>query len=230
MSWLTAPAGGASAVGVVIVPPVGYEYWSSHIGHCGPWPSAWPGRAAARCGSTSTAPGTRPVTSGIRHGCRPGRAGSVMRPTPCAGGGSRRWSSSDCASAARLPSCRASALRADAVVAWAPVVRGRRYVSELQLLGLPVPEAPGAPERSGGVVQAGSVFSAETLADLGAIDLATLADRPAPKVLLVDRDDKPASASLLERLRALGVEPDHVVAPGDGSGARSAHRVRHGGR
>ena len=30
MSWLSAPAGGGSEVGVVIVPPVGYEYWTAH--------------------------------------------------------------------------------------------------------------------------------------------------------------------------------------------------------
>ncbi len=30
MSWLTAPVGSSSSVGVVIVPPIGYEYWSSH--------------------------------------------------------------------------------------------------------------------------------------------------------------------------------------------------------
>ena len=106
---------------------------------------------------------------------------------------------------------------ADAVVAWAPVVRGRRYVSELQLLGLPVPEARDFPERSGGVVQAGSVFSAETLAALGAIDLATLPACPAQRVLVVDRDDKPASSKLLERLRSLGVEPDHLVRGGRNS-------------
>src|ERR1700694_4480821 len=30
MSWLTTPTHGIGAVGVVIVPPVGYEYWTSH--------------------------------------------------------------------------------------------------------------------------------------------------------------------------------------------------------
>ena len=30
MAWLTRPAQGIGDVGVVIVPPVGYEYWSSH--------------------------------------------------------------------------------------------------------------------------------------------------------------------------------------------------------
>ena len=30
MAWLTRPTDGVGEVGVVIVPPVGYEYWSSH--------------------------------------------------------------------------------------------------------------------------------------------------------------------------------------------------------
>ncbi len=213
MSWLTAPGGGASSVGVVIVPPIGYEYWSSHRtlrtlaerlaeqGCCalrfdfdGTGDSAgdqWdPARVRAwRSGVDHAADGLRRwgVTTLVLVGLRVGGTFALVQ---------------------------AGTLRADAVVAWAPVVRGRRYVSELKLLGLPVPEAPGAPEHSGGVVQAGSVFSTETLTDLGAIDLAALTDRPAPKVLIVDRDDKPASTPLLERLRALGVEPDHVVGGG----------------
>ena len=213
MSWLTAPVESPGAVGVVIAPPVGYEYWSAHRtlrtlaerlaerGHVrlrfdldGTGDSAgdqWdPGRVQAwRSSVDHAADALRgwDVTSLVVIGLRVGGTLALMQ------GG---------------------AVGADAVVAWAPVVRGRRYVSELQLLGLPVPEAPGSPERSGGIVQAGSVFSAETLADLGAINLATLPGRPAPRVLVVDRDDKPASTVLLERLRALGVEPDHVVRGG----------------
>ena len=53
-------------------------------------------------------------------------------------------------------------------------------------------------------MQAGSVLSTETLTDLGAIDLAALADPPAPKVLIVDRDDKPASSSLLSAFALWG--------------------------
>ena len=93
------------------------------------------------------------------------------------------------------------------------MARGKRYVRELQLLGLAVPETPGSPDRSG-VVQAGSVFSAETLAALGKIDVGALPDRPAATVLIVDRDDQPASTAVLDRLRALEVEPDHAVRTG----------------
>ncbi len=30
MSWLTTPVEGPASVGVLVVPPVGYEYWNSH--------------------------------------------------------------------------------------------------------------------------------------------------------------------------------------------------------
>jgi pimeloyl-ACP methyl ester carboxylesterase len=107
-----------------------------------------------------------------------------------------------------------SGLGADAIVAWAPVVRGRRYVNELRLLGLPVPDVLEIPERAGSIVVAGSVFAAETLAALSAIDLEALQDPPAPAVLVIDRDDKPASRTLLDRLDGLGVAKDHVVGRG----------------
>ena len=213
MSWLTAPQDGTSTRGVVLAPPVGYEYWSAHrtlrtlaerlaerghqvlrVDYDGTGDSAgdqWdPGRVAAwRTGIRQAAQALRSwgVTELVVLGLRVGGTFALLE------GG---------------------AVGADAVVAWAPVVRGRRYVSEVQLLGLPVPEDPSSPARSGAFVQAGSVFSAETLAELGAINLATLPELPAARVLVVDRPDKPASTALLDRLRALGVDPDHLVRPG----------------
>ena len=200
----------------MLAPPVGYEYWSAHrtlrtvaerlaasghrvlrVDYDGTGDSAgdqWdPERVAAwRAGIHQAAQALRDwgATELVVMGLRVGGTFALLE------GG---------------------AVGADAVVAWAPVVRGRRFVSEVQLLGLPVPEEPGSPARSGAFVQAGSVFSAETLGELGAIDLATLPDLPAARVLVVDRPDKPASTALLDRLRALGVEPDHIVRPGQSS-------------
>jgi dienelactone hydrolase len=213
MSWLTAPVDETGTTGVVLASPVGYEYWSAHrtlrtlaerlaeIGHLalrfdydGTGDSAgdqWdPSRVEAwQTGIDVASQALRGwgVTRLVVIGLRLGGTFALL-------GG--------------------AAVDADAVIAWAPVVRGRRYVSELQLLGLPVPDMPDSPERSGGVVQAGSVFSAETLADLGKINLATLPVRPAPEVLVVDRADKPVSAPLLDRLAELGAEPDHTVCSG----------------
>ncbi len=226
MSWLTAPVGGPSSVGVVIVPPSATST-GVRTGRCGRWPSAWPSTGAARCASISTARGTRRVTSGIRPGCRPGGAGSIMRPTPCAGGahdaGSGRpahWRHV-CPDAGRCPG-------ADAVVAWAPVVRGRRYVSELQLLGLAVPEAPGPPGVPGASCRPGRCSRRRPWPTWGR---STWPRWPTA------RHRRCCSSTGTTNLRAplcssgsarLGVEPDHVVRPRDGAGARSAHRVRDG--
>ncbi len=210
MSWLTTPVGVSGSVGVVIVPPIGYEYWSSHRTL-----RTLAERLAERgCHVLRFDPDGTGDSAGDQWD--PARVEAWRRSVDHAADALRRWGVTSLVviglriggTLALLQGCDVGA---DAVVAWAPVVRGRRYVSELQLLGLPVPEAPDQP---GGIVQAGSVFAAETLADLGAIDLATLPDRPAPRVLVVDRDDKPASTTLLERLRVLGIEPDHVVRGG----------------
>ncbi len=213
MSWLTAPADGPGTVGVVIVPPVGYEYWSSH-------------RTLRTLAERLAERGCRVVRfdlDGLGDSAGdqwdPARVAAWRSSVHHAADALRDWGVTSLVViglrvGATLALLEGGEVGADAVVAWAPVVRGRRYISELQLLGLPVPEDAGSPEWSGGVVQAGSVFSAATLADLGAIDLSTLSTRPAPRVLVVDRDDKPASTTLLERLRALGVEPDHRVLGG----------------
>jgi dienelactone hydrolase len=213
MSWLTAPVDETATTGVVLASPVGYEYWSAHrtlrtlaerlagIGHLvlrfdydGTGDSAGDQWDSSRVEAWQ---------SGIDVASQALRAWGVSRLVVM---GLRLGGT--------FTLLRGAAVGADAVVAWAPVVRGRRYVSELQLLGLPVPDVPDSPERAGGVVQAGSVFSAETLADLGKINLATLADRPAPEVLVVDRADKPVSSPLLDRLAALGGEADHEVCSG----------------
>ena len=213
MSWLTAPVESASGVGVVIAPPVGYEYWSAHRTL-----RTLAERLAARghCALRFDFDGT-----GDSAGDQwdPSRVQAWQMGIDLAAQALRDWGASRLVVVGlrvggTFALLRGRAVQADAVVAWAPVVRGRRYVSELQLLGLQVPETPGSPERSGGIVQAGSVFSAETLADLSAINLTTLTERPAARVLVVDRADKPASTPLLDRLRELGVEPDHVVEAG----------------
>jgi alpha-beta hydrolase superfamily lysophospholipase len=213
MSWLTEPVGGAGAVGVVLAPSVGYEYWSAH-------------RTLRTLAERLAAQGCRVLRfdydgTGDSAGDQwdPHRLEAWKLSLGNAADALRQWGIAQLVIVglrigATLALLQGEAVGADAVVAWAPVVRGRRYVSELQLLGLPVPEQSGLPEQSGGVIQAGSVFSVETLADLGAINLATLADRPAARVLIVDRDDKPASTSLIDRLSSLGLQADHVVRGG----------------
>ena len=213
LSWMTTPAGGTGSIGVVIAPPIGYELWSSHralrtlaerlagrgctvvrFDYEGTGDSSgdqWdPDRMAAwRSDIAVAARSLRDagVTSLVLVGLRVG---------------------------ATLALLEGAVVGADAVVAWAPVVRGRRYVRELQLLGMPVPDDPAEPGRAGAFVQAGTVLTADTLGALGDIDLVTLEAAPASRVLVVDRDDKPANTPLLDRLRQLGIEPDHWVRAG----------------
>ncbi len=212
MSWLSTPADGTGAVGVVIVPPVGYEYWTSH-------------RTLRTLAERLAQNGCLVVRfdfdgTGDSAGNQwdPGRVQAWAAGVGHAADALRGWGASGVVViglrfGATLALTQGAAVGADAVVAWAPVARGKRYVRELQLLSLEVPDSPSAPDQSG-VVQAGTVFSTETLAELGTIDLGALPDRPAVRVLVVDRDDKPASDAVLERLRTLGVEPDHIVRAG----------------
>ena len=90
-------------MGVVIVPPVGYEYWSSHRTlRTLAERLAGQGCCALRFDFDGTGD-----SAGDQWDPGPGAGlaerASIMRPTPCAGGVSRGWSSSACASAARLP-------------------------------------------------------------------------------------------------------------------------------
>jgi dienelactone hydrolase len=212
MAWLTQPADGIGELGVVIVPPVGYEYWSSHRTlRTLAERLAQNGCLALRFDfdGTGDSAGDQWDPARLEAWQRNiGQAADALR-----GWGVTRLVVIGLRIGGTLALTQGAAVGAAAVVAWAPVARGSRYVRELQLLGLAVPETPELPERSG-VVQAGTVFSVETLAGLGSIDVQALPDRPAMKVLIVDRSDKPPSDAILDRLRALGIEPDHLVRPG----------------
>ncbi len=213
LSWLTTPADGTGSAGVVIVPPIGYELWSSH-------------RTLRVLAERLAGQGCSVVRfdydgTGDSAGDQwdPGRLEAWRRDLAVAADSLRRLDVSSLTLVGlrvggTLALLEGPTVSADAVVAWAPISRGRRYVRELQLLGLPVPEDPAEPGRKGAIAQAGSVFSVDTLDELGALDLTALAVPPAPRVLVVDRDDKPASTALLERLDQLGVHADHLVAAG----------------
>ncbi len=106
-----------------------------------------------------------------------------------------------------------SSVGADAVVAWAPVTSGRRFVREITLLGDDVPDGqPGYP--TGTICVTGSVFEPETLADLGRISPAEIHESPAPDILLLDRTDRPVASELVAVLEGLGATVDLRDAPG----------------
>jgi alpha-beta hydrolase superfamily lysophospholipase len=215
MGWLSEPTAGGGTTGVVVIPPLGYEYWTTHrtlrtlaeelagngcsvvrIDLDGTGDSAgnqWdPGRSEAWRRSVRTAAeflrsrgATDVVLAGIRYG-------------------------------GTLALLEGPAVKAKAVVAWAPVVEGKRYVRQLQLLGTEIPEDPSHPELAGAIAQAGTIFLAETLQDIRMVDLTTLATPPAAEVLIIERDDQPAGDALVDRITRLGANLDHRVLPGTG--------------
>ncbi|MCX5747431.1 MAG: alpha/beta hydrolase [Proteobacteria bacterium] len=103
------------------------------------------------------------------------------------------------------------------VVAIAPTVSGKGYVRELKMLQGALGLAP-APHGviAGEVIDEaiGFPITPETRLAIAAIDLAKPARRPAPAVLVLDRDDLPASDRWIAALGGLGVAVEHARLPG----------------
>jgi pimeloyl-ACP methyl ester carboxylesterase len=181
LGWLSRPPSGAGTSGVVIAPPVGYEYQSSHrslrvlaerlaaAGHAvlridydGTGDSAgdqWdPQRVAA----------WRPsIVAAVAHLRNAGAAEIILV-------GVRLG-----ATLALLEGASAGASR---VVGWLPVAAGRRYARELRLLATPVPEEHDQLRPAGTLTFAGNVFSGETFDELRALDVTAFDAAPAPEV------------------------------------------------
>jgi alpha-beta hydrolase superfamily lysophospholipase len=115
----------------------------------------------------------------------------------------------------------AKGVAADSLVLWAPVSTGRGYVRELRahrLLAHPgsADAAPGTgtPEETGDEEADGFLVTRATLAALSALDLGQLPRAPAPRMLVLGRDDLPPDGRLVPHLRALGAEAEERVLPG----------------
>jgi pimeloyl-ACP methyl ester carboxylesterase len=115
--------------------------------------------------------------------------------------------------------CLAAARRTDVagVVAIAAVPSGRALVREgralqMQLaLAAPPPGVAAPPDDVH--EQVGFALTAETRDALSKLDLTKLG-KPAPAVLVIDRDDLPANTAWLDALRAAGAETSHARLPG----------------
>jgi dienelactone hydrolase len=102
-------------------------------------------------------------------------------------------------------------LEADEIVAWEPVGSGRRFTRELRVRSYEYPPVELAAEVDEALVSVGTVFTSETLADLAKLDVASLEQAPAGRILLVGDS---AHEALAQRLRELGAETDDLVVPG----------------
>ncbi len=91
------------------------------------------------------------------------------------------------------------------LVLWSPFRSGRAYVRELKAFAC-LSRDDHVPETSadGDIYAAGHVLTRSTAQELGRLDLGQLSIRPAPDVLIVDRDDRVDDTQLHEQLEKLG--------------------------
>jgi pimeloyl-ACP methyl ester carboxylesterase len=209
LGWLTTPEDRSSESGVLILPPVGYAYWSVHrtlrvIAER----LAGSGHLAFRLDYESTGDSSgdqwdRDVVNAWQDSVL--RAAAELR-----GLGGTRLTLIGPQLGGTFALLEGDAAEADAVVAWAPVVSGRRWAREIRARSVEVPDVAVAGSE-GAMVLAGTVFTGQTLADLASLDAAAIPARPAPRVLLVDESPQ---AALVAQLEGLGVEVDHRPIPG----------------
>jgi alpha-beta hydrolase superfamily lysophospholipase len=103
----------------------------------------------------------------------------------------------------------------DRLVLWSPFHSGRAYLHELKAFARlsrqdHVPENPEEPD----IRAAGHVVTGQTAEALARWDLDALASSPAPRILIVDRDDLAVDSSIGDRLQTLGCQVTRIRPPG----------------
>lgn len=212
LGWLSRPPGRVFSSGVLIAPPVGYPYWGSHRTlRVMAQALARAGHGALRIDYDGTGDSAGDQWDRDRL--------QAWRRTVAAGAALLRELGADALTivGARLGATIAlldgHLLGADAVVAWMPVLSGRRYAKELLLLSEPVPERHDPLDPPGTRVVAGNVFSSQTLSDLRALRVEGLGPPPARRMLVLD-DPAGAAAQTVSELRRGGAEVTHQLLAG----------------
>ncbi len=206
-----------NGAGLVIVPPFGYEAVCSHV------PLRHLAERACRAGITAVRidlDGTGDSAGDDLDADRVGRwcASIVAAIELVRGAGATRVVLAGVRLGATL-AARVAAERDDiaGLVAIAPVVSGKRWLRELRALQLALGLAAPPPNRAtdAGVHEAiGFALTAETHEAVTAIDLERAPTRPAPSVLVIDRDDFPANDRWVTHLREVGATVTHTRLPG----------------
>ena len=113
---------------------------------------------------------------------------------------------------ALLSALAATEIDIDYLIAWSPVVSGRRYIREQQAIA-----AVGAgqePAGQGYIEGGGFVLSDEMVAELKKVDLSALRYRVRRAALVVERDDLPQENGLAETLKTHGIDTTVNRPPG----------------
>jgi pimeloyl-ACP methyl ester carboxylesterase len=208
MAWLTQPGDRPTSSGVVLAPPIGYEYTVAH--------RTFRTLAERLAGQGLSVLRFDYDGTGDSAGDQwdPDRLKAWTRSLVAAAAelrllGCRTVSVIGLQSGATLTMLAASRLKAELMVFWDPVAEGSHLVKKVRLLGLEGPMSDPV-ERRGAVVWAGTVFSAATMAELATVGPASLRSVSARRVLILDRAGrKPAGTELATNLRNLGGVVDH---------------------
>jgi len=209
-SWVTTPAAGAGAAGILIVPAIAYEYWTGYrtlralAEKC-----AAAGITALRLDPYATGSSAGDAwESDSLEGWREAIHAGVekLRALGC------EWIAlAGLRAGGSLALIEAAEVKADAVIAWQPVESGRRYVRELTLLGTSVPEDDPRPYAAGEITSSGVPLPSGFLDGLRGVSLTSLEISPAPRVLVLRAHDAPPSEKFRGRLDDLGVHVDDVA-------------------
>jgi alpha-beta hydrolase superfamily lysophospholipase len=208
-AWHHAPAANLRrGAGVVLCPPLGYEYMSSYQTL-----RMLAERLAALGFDTVRLDYDGTGNSAGRYEDA-GRVDAWLRSITCALAETRQLAGNG---EVALVGLRAGALLAlqaavenggvDGLVLWSPFSSGRAYIREVKAIsGLTREDFAGEDLDEPGVNAAGHWLSEDAVAALERWTLDTLVVRPAAEILLVDRDDRPAERKLADRLEALGAQ------------------------
>ena len=205
LGWLSSPDGRCSTSGVLVLPPIGYAYWSAY------WTIrtiaerlAANGHLVLRIDYLAT--GDSSGDQWDENALAAWRASIVRAARELRHLGCLTLTLVGVQLGGTLALIEGAAVEADAAAVWAPVVSGRRYARELRARSLEVPAAALPAGVEGAMVLAGTVFTNRTLAEFATLDATQLSARPAARALVVDGAPQDA---LADQLATLGVEVDH---------------------
>lgn len=211
LGWLSASTSHIGSSGVLLLPPIGYEYWTTHRSlRALAEDLAQAGHRVLRLDYTGTGDATgNQWDAGLLARWQADIRASVQALREQ---GATSITLIGLRVGATLALNLAQEVGADAVVAWVPVTLGRRYVKEIQLLSMAAPDDVPTPAGPGARYLAGCVFSADMLTDLAALSTDNV--QTTARVLVVDRPDKASSQKLVDALGNKGAAVQHVVLDG----------------
>jgi pimeloyl-ACP methyl ester carboxylesterase len=212
LGWLSQPETGTGNSGVIVLPPTGYPYLCAHRAlRVLAERLAERGHTVLRIDYDGTGDSAGDQWDPDRVVAW--RASAHHAADELTSLGCRRLMLAGARLGATFALLEGASIGAERIVAWAPVLSGRRYARSLRLLSISVPDENDPCDPPGTIVSAGNVFSSQTLSDMAALNVSELSASPAPLNLIID-DPARSAAPGAEHLRSIGADVEHLSVPG----------------